>query len=76
MCALAVGSSRNLNKYLEDTTCLLVDEPRDTLNTTTSSQSPDGRLGNSLNVVTKDLPVTLGTTFSKTFTSLASARHC
>ena len=61
--------------YLEDTTSLLVDQARDTLDTSTASQTADSRLGDTLDVVTKDLPVTLGTSFSKTFASLASARH-
>jgi len=34
-----------LKEDLEDTTSLLVDEPRDTLYTTTTSQTTDGGLG-------------------------------
>ena len=64
-----------INRYLKDTTSLLVDQTRDTFDTSATSQTADGRLGYSLDVVTKDLPVTLGSSFSKTFTSLASARH-
>ena len=61
--------------YLENTAGFLVDESRNTLDSTTASKTPDGWLGNTLDVVTKDLPVTLGATLSKTFASLASARH-
>ena len=61
--------------YLENTPSLLVNKARDTLDTTTTSETADGWLGDALNVVTKDLPVTLGASLSKTFASLASARH-
>ena len=45
---------------LEDTAGLLVDESRDTLDSTTTRQTPDGGLGDALNVVTQHLAVTLG----------------
>ena len=70
-----------LKENLQDTTSLLVDESRDTLDTTTASEATDGlsetqdqtkyqiekphgssvthRFGNTLDVVTKNLPVTL-----------------
>lgn len=44
----------------------LVDETGDSLDTTSTSETPDSGLGDSLDVVTKDLPVTLGTTLSET----------
>ncbi len=62
-------------KYLENTTGLFVNQARDALNSTTTSQTPDGWLGDALNVVAEDLSVTLGTSLSKTFAALASARH-
>ena len=34
-----------LEEHLEDTAGLLIDEATDTLNATTASQTPDGRLG-------------------------------
>ena len=34
---------------------------RDTLDTATASQTSDGRLGDTLDVVAQDLPVALGT---------------
>ena len=61
--------------YLEDTTGFLVDQTRDTLDTTTTRETSDGWLSDALDVVTEDLPVTLGASFSKTLASLASARH-
>jgi hypothetical protein len=51
---------------LEDTTGLLVDETRDTLDTTTTSEAADSGLGDTLDVVAEDFPVTLGTTLSET----------
>lgn len=51
-------------KYLEDTTGLFINETRNTLDTTTTSQTPDSWFGYALDVVTQDLPVTLGATFS------------
>jgi hypothetical protein len=42
---------------LEDTTCLFVDETRDTLDTTTTSEAADGRLGDALDVVAQDFPL-------------------
>jgi hypothetical protein len=43
----------------EDTTGFFVDETRDTLDTTTTSETTNSRLGNTLNVVTKNLTMTL-----------------
>ena len=64
-----------LQEYLENTASLLVDETRDTLNTTTASETTDGGLGDALDVVTKNLPVTLGASFSETLASFTTARH-
>jgi hypothetical protein len=44
---------------LEDTTGFFVDETGDTLHTTTTSETTNSRLGNTLNVVTKNLTMTL-----------------
>ena len=53
-------------KDLENTTSLFVDETGDTLDTATASKTTDSRLGNALDVVTKDLAVTLGAALSET----------
>jgi hypothetical protein len=42
---------------LENTPSLLVDQAGDTLDTTTTSETTDGRLGDTLDVVTEDLAV-------------------
>ena len=64
-----------LQEYLEDTTGLLVDQAGDTLHTTTTSQTTDRGLGDTLDVVTKDFPVTLSATLSESLTSFTAARH-
>ena len=48
-----------LKEDFEDTTGLLIDQTRDTLDTTTTSQTTNGRLGNTLDIVTKHLTMTL-----------------
>ena len=64
-----------LQEHLENSTGLLVDEARDTLDSTTASETTDSGLSDALDVVTKDLPVTLGASLSKTFASFATTRH-
>jgi hypothetical protein len=64
-----------LKEDLEDTTSLFVDQTRDTLDTTTTSQTTDGGLGNTLDIITKDLSVTLGASLSETFSSFSSSGH-
>lgn len=51
---------------LEDTTSLLIDEARDTLDASTASKTTNGGLCDALNVVAQNLAVTLGTTLSET----------
>ena len=68
-------SDHVLQKHLKNTTGLFVDETGDTLHTTTASQTTDGGLGDSLDVVTKDLPVPLGTSLAETFASFSTSRH-
>ena len=45
---------------------------RDTLDTTTTSETSDGGLGNALDVVTKNLAVTLGTALAEALAALAA----
>ena len=75
---LSVGDSITddiLKEDLEDTTGLFVDETRDTLDTTTTRQTADGWLRDSLDVVTKNLSMTLGASFSQSFSSFSASRH-
>ena len=64
-----------LKEDLEDTTGLLVDESRDTLDSSTASQPSDGGLGDSLDVVSQHLTVTLGTSLSKSLSSFTTSSH-
>jgi len=64
-----------LKEDLEDTAGLLVDETRDTLDTATTGETTDGGLGDALDVIAKDLPVTLGASLSESFSSFTAARH-
>ena len=64
-----------LKEHLQHTSGLLVDEARDSLHTTTTSQTADGRLGDTLDVITKNFSVTLSAPLSQTLSSFSSARH-
>ena len=75
---LSVGDSVTddvLKENLEDTSGLLIDEARDTLDTTSASQTADGGLGDALDVITQDLAVTLGASLSESLASFASTSH-
>ena len=64
-----------LQEHLQHTTGLFVDQTRDSLHTTSASKTTDGWLGDTLDVITQNLPVTLGAPLSQSFSSLASSRH-
>ena len=64
-----------LKKDLENSTSLFVNQSRNTLDTTTTSETTDSGLGDSLDIVTKDLAMTLGASLSKSLSSFATARH-
>jgi hypothetical protein len=62
-----------LKEYLEDSTGLLVDKSRDTLDSTTTGETTDSRLGDSLDVVTENLTVTLSSSLSESLSSFTAA---
>eukprot|EP00040_Diaphanoeca_grandis_P019882 m.105336 g.105336 ORF g.105336 m.105336 type:complete len:122 (+) comp27638_c0_seq3:1133-1498(+) len=64
-----------LEEDLEDTTGLFVDKTGDTLDTTTSSETTDCWLGDTLDVITKNFSVTLGASFTESFSSFSSSSH-
>jgi hypothetical protein len=64
-----------LKEDLEDSSGLLVDEARDTLDTSTASQSADGGLGDTLDVITQHFAMTLGASLSESLSSFASSGH-
>ena len=51
-----------LEEDLEHTAGLFIDQPRDSLDSSTPGETADGGLGDALDVVAKDLPVPLGAT--------------
>ena len=76
---LGIGDSvpdHVLQEHLEDTTGLLVDESRDTLDSSTSRQTPDCGLGDALDVIPQHLAVTLGASLTKSLSSFATTSHC
>ena len=58
---------------LEDTSGFFVDQARDTLDTTTTSQTADGGLGDTLDVITQDFAMTLGASLSESLASFSSS---
>ena len=64
-----------LEENLQNTASLLVDQARDTLHSTSSCQTADGRLRDSLDVIAENLPVTLGASLSQTLATFTSTRH-
>ena len=64
-----------LKENLENTAGLLVDESGDTLHSTTTRKTTDCWLGDTLDVITKNFPVTLSATLSESLSSFAAASH-
>ena len=62
-----------LQEHLEDTTGLFVDESRDTLYSTSASQTANSRLGDTLDVITQHLSVPFCASLSQTFSSLTTS---
>ena len=75
---LSVGDSIANDVFeedLEDTTGLLVNKARDTLDTTTTSETTDSGLRDTLDVVTKNFAMTLCASLSESFSSFSTASH-
>ena len=75
---LSVGDSVPddiLEEHLEDTSGLLIDEARDTLDTTTTRKTADGGLGDTLDVIAQHFAMTLGASLSEALSSFAASRH-
>lgn len=64
-----------LHEHLEHSAGLLIDEVRDALDATKLGQLPDGRLGDSLYVVTHHLVMVLGAPHAQALPALAAIRH-
>ena len=65
-----------LQKDLQDTTSFLVDKSRNTLDSTTTSETTDGGFGDTLDVITQHFPVTLGAPLSEPFASFTTTSRC
>lgn len=77
LCVLGVRdgvTDDTLEEGLEDTTSLLVDHGGDTLDTTTTGETADRGLGDTLDVVAKNLAVTLGTALAEALATFAAWR--
>ena len=75
---LSVGDSISddvLQENLQNSTSLLIDQTRDPLDSSTAGQSPDGRLGDALDVVPQHLAMTLGSSLSESLSSFATSTH-
>jgi len=64
-----------LEEHLQHAAGLLVDQSRDTLHTTTTGKTTDCRLCDALDVVAKNLAMTLGASLAESFASLSASRH-
>eukprot|EP00091_Calanus_sinicus_P013499 TRINITY_DN29974_c0_g1_i1.p1 TRINITY_DN29974_c0_g1~~TRINITY_DN29974_c0_g1_i1.p1 ORF type:complete len:121 (+),score=9.21 TRINITY_DN29974_c0_g1_i1:132-494(+) len=65
-----------LQEDLQNSTSFLINKTRDTLDTSTSRETPDGRLGDSLDVVSQHLTMALGSSLSKSLSSLCHVQSC
>ena len=65
-------SDNILQKDLEDSSSFFVNEARDALHSTATGETTNRRLGNALDIVTKDLAMALGPALSESLTSLAA----
>ena len=64
-----------LKENLENSTSLLIDQTRDPLDSSTAGQSPDGRLGDALDVVPQHLAMTHGSSLPESLSSFATSTH-
>ena len=64
-----------LKEVPEDASDLLIDVTADTLDTTSPGETADGWLCDTLDVLTHNLAMPLGTTLTKTLTTFASSGH-
>jgi len=75
---LSVGDSITDDAFkegLQYTTGLLVDHSTDTLDTSSARKTADSRLCDTLDVVTKNLAMSLGSTLSEALATLSTSSH-
>lgn len=61
--------------YLQHAARLLVDQTGDALHAAASCQTPDGRLGDALDVVAQHLAMALGASLAQSLSSLTATGH-
>ncbi|MFS7905925.1 hypothetical protein Hanom_Chr01g00053431 [Helianthus anomalus] len=66
-------SNNILKKNLENSTSFFIDQPANTLHTSSASQSSNRRLRDSLNVIAKNLPVSFCSSLTQSLSSLPTA---
>ena len=74
---LGVGhgiSDHVLKEAIEDSSGLFVDETADTFHTTSTSQPTDSGFGDTLDVITQNFAMTLGASFSQSFSERLGSR--
>ena len=64
-----------LEEVFQNSTSLLVDETRDTLDTTTTSETANSRLGDALNVIAQNFAMTLSTSLSETLSTFSTTSY-
>jgi predicted secreted protein len=64
-----------LKEDFQNSTRLFVDQSRNALDTSTAGKTSYGRLGNSLDIVAKNLAMSLGSALAESFPSFASSGH-
>ena len=69
-------ANNTLEEGLENTTGFFVDHGRDTLDTTTTCETTDSGLCDTLDVVTKNLAVALGSSLSETLSTFSAWYVC
>jgi hypothetical protein len=69
-----MGATHILKEDLQNTASFLIDETGDTLDTTTAGKTTNSGLGDTLDVVTKNLPVAFSSTLSESFSTLELLR--
>ena len=65
-----------LEEHTEDGAGLLIDQVADTLDTTTTSKTANSWLSDALNVITKQLAMTLSSSLSQSLSSFSATSHC
>ena len=68
-------ANHSLQEALQNTTRLLVDEARDAFDSTSTSETTNGGFSDTLDVVSQNLTMTLGTSLSEALATFATSRH-